>query len=89
VKWLQILWQQLVRDVLLPGLGAWVVYKQVYAAVPNPYLLAFAAGCFWPAARFALTTILSGPGASSESPAPPGEPSSPSSRPGGGTGERG
>lgn len=89
MKWYQILWQQLIRDVLLTGLGVWIIYKQVYAVAPNLYLLVFAAGCFWPAARSAVTTILSGPGASSQSPAPPEEPQSRPLPPGGGTGERG
>lgn len=87
MKWVPIL-RQLIRDVLLPCLGGWVVYKQVYAAVPNPYLLAIAAGCFWRAAQSAITTILSGPGQSSASPESQEEPPPKSLSPGGGTGEQ-
>lgn len=86
MKWLTILWQ-LMRDVLFTGLGTWIIYRQVYAAEPSPYLLLFAASCFWPAARSAVTTLLSGPGQSSELPHPPQEPRSGSSLPGGGTDE--
>ena len=77
MKWLQTAWR-LVRDVGLTGLGGWVVYKQVYAAEPSTPLLIFSAACFWPAARSAVITVLSGPGSSSESPAPAAEPPSPS-----------
>jgi len=73
VKWLSILWQ-LTRDVGLTGLGAWVIWKQVYAPVPNPTLLIVALGCMSPATRRAVITILSGPGSSSESPEQPSEP---------------
>ena len=86
MKWYRILWQ-LTRDVLFTGLGTWIIWKQVYAAVPNPYLLLFAGACFWPASRSAVTTILSGPGSSSESPRPPAEPHSESSQHGDGTDE--
>lgn len=88
MKWWLTAWQ-LIRDVLFTGLGAWIIYRQVYAAAPSPYLLLFAAACFWPAARSAVTTLLSGPGSPSELPRPPAEPSSGSSPHEGGTGERG
>ena len=87
MKWISILWQ-LMRDVLFTGLGTWIIWKQVYAPVPNPYLLAVAVGLFSPAARSAVISILSGPGLSSESREPPEEPPSKSLPPGGGTGER-
>jgi hypothetical protein len=81
VKWLKIL-RQLVRDVLFTGIGVWIIWKQVESQDPNTALLVFAGACFWPAARSAVATILSGPGQSSESPAPPAErPSPPSSSP--------
>lgn len=86
MKWSQILWQS-IRDVGLTGFGVWVAWKQVEAPVPNPYLLALAAGCFWPAARSAVTAILSGPGQSSESSHPPEGPSSEHSPHEGGTDE--
>jgi hypothetical protein len=87
VKWLSILWQ-LMRDVLLTSFGVWIIWKEVEAAVPNTALLVVALGCIAPAARTAVATILSGPGSSSESPAPQEElPSPPSPPEGGGTGE--
>jgi hypothetical protein len=73
VKWAQILWQ-LIRDVVLTGFGVWVIWKQVYQAHPSAELLVVALGCIAPAARTAITTVLSGPsapGSSSESPPPP------------------
>jgi hypothetical protein len=86
-KWWQVAWQS-IRDVGMTGLGAWIVWKQVYAPDPSPALLFFAGGCFWPAARHAVTTILSGPGSSSESPHQHSDPQSPSSsKDGGGGGE--
>lgn len=78
MKWLSIAWE-LIRDVVLTGLGAWVIWRQVYQPVPNPALLVVALGCISPAARHAVTTILSGPGSSSESPHLPAEQSPPSS----------
>jgi len=88
VKWVSIL-RQLIRDVLIPGLGAWIIWKQTEAAVPSTPLILFAGACFWPAGWSAVTTILSGLGSSSEPREPPQGPSSPSSLPEGGTGERG
>lgn len=85
LRWIQLLWQ-LTRDVLLTGFGVWVIWKQVEAPVPDTALLVVALGCIAPAARSAVATILSGPGASSESPELPEEPQSPSLPPGGGTG---
>lgn len=85
MKWAQILWQ-LIRDVVLTGFGVWVIWKQVYQPHPSAELLIVALGCITPAARTAVTTILSGPGSSSESAPPPAELPSPSSR-SGGTGE--
>lgn len=87
MKWYQTLWQQLIRDVLVPGLGTWIIWKQVEAAVPSTPLLLFAGACFWPAARSAVITILSGPGSSSEPREPPEEQPPASLPPGGGTGE--
>jgi hypothetical protein len=86
MKWISIL-RQLIRDVLVPGLGAWIIWKQVEAAAPSTPLLIFAAGCFWPAARSAIIAILSGPWSSSESRELPEEPPPPPLPPGGGTGE--
>jgi hypothetical protein len=87
VKWLSILWQ-LIRDVLLTGLGCWIIWKEVESPVPDTALLVVALGCIAPAARTAVAAILSGPGSSSESPAPLEEPpSQPSPPEGGGTGE--
>lgn len=88
MKWLSIVWQ-LTRDVALTGFGLWVIWTQVERPDPNGTLLAVALACIVPAARSAVTTVLSGPGSSSESPPPPEEPPSPHSPPGGGTGERG
>ena len=88
MKWYQILWQ-LMRDVLLTGFGVWVIWRQVLAPEPNGTLLAVALVCIAPAARSAVTTVLSGPGSSSESREPPQEPPSLPSLPGGGTDERG
>ena len=70
MKWLSILWQ-LVRDVALTGFGVWVIWTQVERPDPNGTLLAVALVCIAPAARSAVTTVLSGPGSSSESPHPP------------------
>jgi hypothetical protein len=89
VKWVDFL-RQLVRDVVLTGTGVWIIWRQVESASPNTTLLAVALVCIAPAARSAVTTILSGPsgpGSSSESPHPQEEPPSPSSLPEGGTGE--
>jgi hypothetical protein len=80
VKWAQILWQ-LIRDVALTGFGVWIIWKQAEAADPNGALLAVALVCIAPAARSAVTTVLSGPGSSSGSRLPPAEPPSPSSPP--------
>lgn len=87
MRWLQILWE-LSRDVGMTGFGAWVIYTQVEAAAPSAILLVVALGCITPAARSAVTTILSGPGLSSHSQPPPAERPPPSSLPGAGTGER-
>jgi len=76
VRWLSIAWE-LIRDAGLTGFGVWVIWKQVYAPVPNPALLVVALGCITPAARHAITTILSGPGSSSPSPHQPAEPPPP------------
>jgi hypothetical protein len=89
VKWLQILWQ-LMRDVGLTGFGVWVIWRQVEAPDPNGALLAVALVCIAPAARSAVTTVLSGPGSSSASQhSPSGQPSPPSSLPEGDADERG
>jgi hypothetical protein len=66
VKWAQIIWQ-LIRDVMLTGVGLWVIIKQANQPHPSAELLVVALGCIAPAARTAVTTILSGPGSSSES----------------------
>jgi hypothetical protein len=88
VKWIQIL-RLLIRDVLIPGLGVWIIWKQTEAAVTSTPLLIFAGACFWPAAQSAIITILSGLGSSSGRRELPEEPPPPSLPPGGGTGERG
>ena len=80
MKWLQILWQ-LMRDVGLTGFGVWVIWRQVEAPDPNGALLAVALVCIAPAARSAVTTVLSGPGSSSPSQHPPSERPSPPSLP--------
>ena len=77
MKWVSILWQ-LVRDVGMTGFGVWVIWTQVERPDPNGTLLAVALVCIAPAARSAVTTVLSGPGASSESSHPQEEPQSPS-----------
>lgn len=88
MKWVDLLWQ-LVRDVLLTGLGAWIIWKQVESPVPDTALLVVALGCIAPAARSAVATVLSGPGSSSSSQHLPEELPSESLPPeGGGTGER-
>ena len=88
MKWLTILWE-LLRDVGMTGFGVWVIWTQVERSDPNGTLLAVALVCIAPAARSAVTTVLSGPGSSSESSPPPSGPPSPSSpsRPPGGTRE--
>lgn len=78
MKWLSIVWQ-LIRDVALTGFGLWVIWTQVERPDPNGTLLAVALACIVPAARSAVTTVLSGPGSSSESPPPQEELPSPSS----------
>src|SRR5450756_16850 len=77
-KWLSLI-RQSIRDVLLLGFGAWIIWKQVYAATPNPYLAFVWFGCMFPSARSAISTILSVPGQSSESSQPPEQPHSPPS----------
>jgi hypothetical protein len=77
----------LLRDVGLTGFGIWIIWTQVEAASPNAALLVVALGCIAPAARSAVATILSGPGASSESSRPQEEQPSSSSPHGGGAGE--
>jgi len=90
VKWASTLWQ-LTRDVGLTGFGVWLIWTQAHQAEPNGTLLAVALVCIAPAARSAVTTVLSAPGSSSESsprhPAPPSESSPPS--PSEANGERG
>lgn len=89
MKWLSIAWQ-LVRDVGMTGFGVWIIWTQVERPDPNGTLLAVALVCIAPAARSAVTTVLSGPGSSSESSPPHAEPlppSSPSSPPAEGTHE--
>lgn len=81
----------LLRDIGLTSFGVWIVYTQVEAPGPNAALLVVALGCIAPAARSAVTTILSGPGSSSEHAQSPGEPPSPrsgTSPPDGGTVEQ-
>lgn len=83
MKWLSILWE-LIRDVLLTGFGVWIIWTQVERSDPNGTLLAVALVCIAPAARSAVTTVLSAPGSSSESSRRPTErpsSSSPSSPP--------
>ena len=70
MKWQSILRQNL-RDVVLLGFGAWIIWKEVYAAAPNTALILAGFGCMVPSARAAILSILSEPGSSSESPAPP------------------
>jgi hypothetical protein len=69
VKWQQIL-RHVIQDYALPGFGAWIIWKQVYAEVPNGYLAAIGFACMFPAARSAIAPILSAPGQSSESSPP-------------------
>src|ERR1700756_5173581 len=84
VNWLSIL-QKGFRDVFLLGFGAWVIWKQVYAPIPNGYLAAIGFGMMVPAAGTAVIKILSEPGSSSSS-SPPQE-ESPSRRSSGATGD--
>jgi hypothetical protein len=67
VKWQSIL-RHIIQDYALTGFGAWIIWKQVYAQVPNAALAAIGFACMFPAARAAVLTILSAPGQSSESP---------------------
>jgi hypothetical protein len=69
VHWLQTAWP-LLRDIVLTGLGVWIIFTQVEAASPDAALLVVALGCIAPAARSAVATILSAPGSSLESPHP-------------------
>jgi hypothetical protein len=78
VKWLTILWE-LLRDVGMTGFGVWIIWTQVERPDPNGTLLAVALVCIAPAARSAVTTVLSGPGSSSESSRRPTVPPSSSS----------
>lgn len=75
LKW-QATLRRVVQDVPMVLFGAWIIYKQVYAANPNGYLALIGFGCMFPAARSAIATILSGPGSSSSSPELPSESSS-------------
>lgn len=77
MKWLTILWE-LMRDVVLTGLGVWIIWKQAESAAPSAELLAVALTCIVPAARSAVTTVLSGPGSSSSASRPHAEPPPPS-----------
>ena len=61
MKWQSIL-RHLVQDYVLTGFGAWIIYKQVYAATPNGYLALIGFAVMFPAARSAIVTILSSPG---------------------------
>ena len=75
MKWQSILRQNL-RDIVLLGFGAWVIWKEVYTASPNTALILAGFGCMVPSARAAILSILSEPGSSSGS--SPQHPSSPS-----------
>lgn len=66
----------------MTGFGAWIIWKQVYAATPNGYLALIGFGCMFPAARSAVLTILSMPGQSSQLPPGQGESSQASSQQG-------
>jgi hypothetical protein len=79
VKWVSVGWQ-LIRDIGLTGFGVWVIWTQVYQPAPSAALLVVALGCIAPAARAAAISVLSGPGSSSQSPAPQEEPPSPPSQ---------
>lgn len=82
------LWE-LARDIGLTGLGAWIIWTQVYAPHPSDVLLAIALGLTVPAAASNVRAVLTrGTGESSEHAPSSGEPDSqPSSSPGGGAGE--
>jgi hypothetical protein len=68
-KWLTILRNGL-RDVVLLGFGAWIIWKQVYALNPNGYLALIGFALMVPSARSAIIKILSEPGSSSSSSPP-------------------
>lgn len=87
MKWLTIL-QRLFYDVFLLGFGTWIIWKQVEATTPNVLLGAIGFGMIFPAARSAITSILSGSGLSSSSSQPPSPPDS-SHSPQGGSGDGG
>lgn len=78
MKWRQFL-QNGLRDVILMGFGAWIIWKQVYAVNPNQFLDVIGFAMMVPSARSAIIKILSEPGSSSESSDPPEEPPSHSS----------
>lgn len=75
--WLSRLWA-VTRDVVLTGFGAWVIWRQVLAAVPDPYLIFAGLALASPAAADKLRAIISGGG----SPGPPSPPPSPARSPG-------
>ena len=66
VKW-RALVRQSARDILLMGFGGWIIWKEVYASVPNGYLILVGFACMVPSARSAIIAILSEPGSSSSS----------------------
>lgn len=63
VNWLSIL-QKGLRDVVLLGFGAWIIWKQVYSVNPNGYLALIGFALMVPSARSAIIKILSDPGSS-------------------------
>jgi hypothetical protein len=86
VKWRPNL-ERILKDLPATIFGGWIIWKQVYSADPNAYLALIGFACMFPAARSAITTILSTPGSSQRPPEPPEEPSSASLPPGGSSAE--
>ena len=72
LKWLSIL-QKGLRDVVLLGFGAWIIWKEVYSVNPNVYLAGIGFAMMLPSARSAIIRILLEPGSSSSSSSPPPE----------------
>lgn len=81
MKWEEIL-RRLVRDYVMPGFGAWIIWKQTQVATPNPYLGFLGFAIMFPAARSAIVTLLSSPGSPLPLPPPQEEQQSPSLSPG-------
>lgn len=82
MKWpsFRKVWGQSLRDTVLMGFGAWIIWTEVYSSQPNGYLILVGFGFMVPSGRSAIITLLSEPGQSSESSQKPELPDSGSSR---------